>query len=107
MEQQESFDTLEDLAVGDREVALTSLYITSEKLRTWLTSTKEGKAMSAELVTMQSQAFDLFEQSKPTDIEGLQEARMQLEVSKKVFEFFNGIFQDGEIARKQLSGETE
>ncbi len=107
MEQQESFDTLEELAVGDREIVLTSAFITSEKLRTWLTTTKEGKAMSAELMTMQSQAFDLFEQSKPTDAEGLQEARMQLEVSKKVFEFFNGIFQDGEIARKQLSGETE
>ena len=31
--------------------------------------------MSAELMAMQSQAFDLFEQSKPTDTESLQEAK--------------------------------
>ncbi|AUR96740.1 hypothetical protein NVP1232O_06 [Vibrio phage 1.232.O._10N.261.51.E11] len=107
MEQQESFDTLEDLATNDLEVMLTSKYITSEKLKTWLTSTKEGKAISGELVSMHEQAIDSFTNCDASNVEAMQKAKMDLELTKKVYEFFNGIFQDGEIARKQLSGELE
>ena len=103
--QQESFDALEELASNEIEVFLTSQVITSEKLRTWLTKTKEGKAISLEVTKKHAQAIDLFVSCGVNDIQTMQKAKMQLEVTKQTFELFSGIFEDGNNAEKQLSGE--
>lgn len=101
----EAFDALEQLAASPIEVQLTATYITSERLRAWLKETKEGKAVSAEIMRLHEAGVSKLISCDASDIKGMQEAKLDIEVSKRVYEMFSAIFEDGENAEKQLSGE--
>jgi len=90
-----------NLTKDEHEIA--SLVIDSEALKRWLISTREGKAIDREVKYRYSLALKKFEDCKATDIEAMQEAKMELEVAKKIFSIFSAIFTDGDRAEEILT----
>lgn len=103
----ETFEALEGTASNQEELELITRFITSEKLRVWVKDTKEGQAVNAIIMNRHEKAIAKFTSCSPTDIEGLQAARIDVEVAKGIYEIFNTIFQDGDMAEKILNGEYD
>ncbi len=104
-DESEVFEELTSTASNQRELALINKYITGEKCRSWIQNTKEGQAINAEIQYLYSRALDSFESCDPTDDKAIAKAKFDLSVAKRIFEIFNGIFQDADMAEQQLSGD--
>ena len=103
----EVFEALSETARGPRELNLVEKFVRGEKLRHWLINTKEGQAISEKLEYMYCRALDDFENAPTGAFNQLEAAKIDLTVAKRIYEVFNGIFQDADIAEKTLAGEIE
>ena len=103
MSNQEIYEGIEQLAASHEEADLIARYITSEKLKDWITLTKEGQAINSRIMSLYDKAHQAFEECHPTDIEGLQKARIDIQVSKSIYEIFSSIFEEGRNAEHRLN----
>ena len=101
----EVFDDLSKTARDEGELNLIDKYVRGEKLRFWLTSTKEGQAVSEQVEYMYCRALDDFSTCEGTDTVALDKAKFDLTVAKRIYEIFNGIFQEADSAESILSEE--
>ncbi len=101
----EVFDDLSKTARNEGEMSLIDKYVRGEKLRMWLTTTKEGQAVSEQVEYMYCRAMDDFSNCDPTDHNALDKAKFDLTVAKRIFDIFNGIFQEADSAENILSEE--
>lgn len=101
----EIFEDLNATARSQGEFNLIDQYVRGEKLRTWLTTTKEGQAISEQIEYMYCRAMDNFATCDINDADALQKAKLDITVAKRVFEIFNGIFQEAHMAENILSEE--
>lgn len=100
-------DELNSLELNDQEKELAHKFVDSEKLKDWLLTTREGRAVDSEIKTMYALALQSFENCDMSDTKGMMDARLELEVAKRVYRVFNAVFQDGEQAEKVLTSEDE
>ena len=101
----EVYEELTATARNDRERNLINMYVKGEKLRNWLITSKEGQAINEEIQYIYAKALDEFASCSPTDIESINAAKLDLTVAKKIFEIFNGVFQDADNAERELTEE--
>lgn len=101
----EVFDDLTATAQNEQDLNLIEKYVKGEKLRDWLLYSKEGQAISEQLEYMYCRALDDFANCESTDITGLQKAKIDLIVTSRIFDVFNGIFQESESAEVMLTEE--
>ena len=99
----EVYEELTGTARNERELNLINMYVKGEKLRNWLINTKEGQAINDEIQYIYARALDEFSSCSPSDIKALSAAKMDLTVAKKIFEIFNGVFNDADNAEKELT----
>lgn len=100
-------EEIDSLGLNQQEQSLAYKFVNSEKLKDWLLRSREGQAVNQEVQTMYARALQDFENCEMHDVEGMQKARLELEVSKRLYGVFSAIFQDGEQAEKILTGEDE
>ena len=101
----EVFDDLSKTARDESEINLIDKYVRGEKLRMWLTTSKEGQAISEQIEYMYCRAMDDFSNCDSTNHKALNKAKFDLTVAKRIYEIFNGVFQDAEQAETILSEE--
>ena len=101
----EVFDDLTMTARNDAELNLIDKYVKGEKLRHWLTSTKEGQAISERIEYMYCRALDDFAKCNGTNSDALLQAKFDMTVAQRIYEVFNGIFQEAEMSENLLSEE--
>jgi hypothetical protein len=102
MRNEEIYEELEGTTNGEVEQKLASIYITSERLKDWIGGTKEGKAINQQIMLKYERGFEAFERCSPTDVEGLQKARMEIEVALAIKSMFTAIYNEGAIAEERL-----
>lgn len=101
----EVFDDLSMTARNDAELNLIDKYVRGEKLRIWLTTSKEGQAISQQIEYLYCRALDDFSNCDITEKDKLEKAKFDLTVAKGIYEIFNGVFQDANTAETLLSEE--
>ncbi len=99
----EVFDDLSKTARNNAELNLIEKYVRGEKLRYWLTNSKEGQAVSEQIEYMYCRALDDFNTCDITDKAKLEQAKFDITVAKRIYGVFDGIFQDANMAETLLS----
>lgn len=103
-----SFDSIEDqLELREDEQPLYAMLVDSEKLKDWLLTTREGKAVDSEVKRRYEHAISKFVSCDLGDTEALNKAKIELEVSKQVYSIFSAIFQDGDQAEAMLTNKVD
>ncbi len=104
-DQSEVFEELSSTARNDRELNLINMYVKGEVLRTWLLNSKEGQAVNEEIKYIYARALDAFSTCAISDTDALNAAKLDLTVAAKIYEIFNGVFQDADNAERELTEE--
>ena len=102
-DQNETFEELTNLARNQGELNLVEKYVRGEKLREWLLNTKEGQAVSEQVEYMYCRAIDDFSNCSVGNFKALEEAKLNLTVAKRIYEVFNGVFNEAQQAEDILS----